>query len=177
MGEMSNHYNCILKCYFDCTLLDFIRGICSFILNCLFTLCLLRLCNRDSAIKYDTALEERKKHGKLRLLEGKGGLTMKMARVPVVLKRSQAIMWSPQASRSRECVSVRPPRVCASPGVPAACYAVPPHPNPRIGLTRNAWITFLPGENLDTPQFLKRWDPLLEAERNVQRLNGKVPGE
>lgn len=177
MGEMSNHYNSILKCYFDCTLLDFIRGFCSFILNCLFPLCLLRLCNRDSAIKYDTPLEERKKHGKLRLLEGKGGLTMKMARVPVALKRSQAIVWSPQASRSQSVFqSVRPQSLPLQEPV-AACYAVPPHPNPRIGLTRNAWITFLPGENLDTPQFLKRWDPLLEAERSVQRLNGKVPGE
>lgn len=138
MGEMSYRYNCILKCYFDCTLFDFLRGICKFILKCLFPLCPLRLCNGDSAIKYETPLEERKKWGKLRSLEGGVGLTSKMARVPVVLNGSPAILRSPwradpwRADPGSVLQSVRPSirRGCASPGGRHGllCGASPPQP-------------------------------------------------
>lgn len=142
-----------IKMLLQRALLDFLRGICNFILKCLFPLCPLRLCSGDSAIKYDSPLEEREKRGKLRslgLLGGGVGLTSKMARGPVAPKRSPAMAWSPWRAdpwradpwrADPECASVCPPVHPQGLCLHRSRHGLlcgPSPPSPRIGLPRNA---------------------------------------
>lgn len=64
-----------------------------------------------------------------------------MARAPVVLKSSEVIVSASRGANPWELLPVLPPLRTVSAvfaSLQVACYAVPPHPNPRIGLTSNA---------------------------------------
>lgn len=112
-----------------------------------------------------------------------------MARAPGVLKRSQVIFSDFPGGQIQgsccfspsNCLHMMSKKSFSVASLLSGVYRwsvmqLLPTLNQGLVLPETLASLLLPGKNLDTPQFQKQWNPLLEAERKVHRLKTGLIG-